>query len=195
MLWFLECKGEHSLRVEGSGLSQVTGRVCDSAGERTLWRSLTCVPTPKVFPVWGLCKPWWFPGIRCPWVHFCPVSYLLPLSPHGLLASTASLAMAWCPCMEDHLAWVTLNPGNFLQQGPPSRWGSRGRGKDLPSLPTGHCQHQGFTDGHVSSRSTIWKLEQVVSLSLLAYSIAAVANLLRQSHFLNSLSVIKIPNR
>lgn len=178
------------------GLSQVTGSVWDSAGERTLWWSLTRVPTPKVFPVRGLCKPWWFPSIRCPWVPFCPVSYLLPLSPHGLLASTAALTMAWCLCMGDHLAWVTLNPGNFLQQGPPSRWGSRGgRGKDLPRLPTGPCQHQGCTDGHVSSQSSTWKLKQVVSLSLLAYSIAAVANLLSQSHSLNSVSVINIPNR
>lgn len=78
------------------GVGQVTENVCGSAGERAVWRSLACVPTPKVFPVWGLSKPWWIPGIRCPWVPFCPVSYLLALSPHGLLTSTASFARV-CP--------------------------------------------------------------------------------------------------
>lgn len=32
-------------------------------------------------------------------VSFFPASYLLALSPHGLVASTASLVRAWCPCM------------------------------------------------------------------------------------------------
>lgn len=67
--------------------------------------------------------------------------------------------------------------------------------RDLPRLPTGPCQHQSCTDGHVPSQSSTWKFEQVVSLSLLAYTTAAVANLFSLSHSLISLSVIKIPNR
>lgn len=65
--------------------------------------------------------------------------------------------------------------------------------KDLPRLPTGPCQHQSCADGHISSRSSTQKLEQAVSISLLAYSIRAVANLLSLSRSLISLSVIKIP--
>lgn len=110
------------------GVSQAIGSVCDSAGERTVWQSHMC-STLQVFPVWGLSKPWWSPGIGCPWVPFCPLTSLLPLSP---VASTASLAMAWCPAWA-HLAWVTLNPGSFLQQGHTIQVGKQRRDRERPS--------------------------------------------------------------
>lgn len=103
----------------------------------------------------------------------------------------------WLGALRGHilLGWLWTQGASFSKV-TPSRWGSRGgTGKDLPRLPTGPCQPQGCTDGHVSSQSSTWKLKQVVSLSLLAYSVVAVADLLSLSHSLISLSIIKIPDR
>lgn len=140
--WFTGCSGSWNAEVnttwEWRGGSESGNGEClwQCSGENSVTVSHMC-STSKVFPVWRLSKPWWFPGIRCPWV----------LSPSFEPTWTCGICSIIChglgPCMGDHLAELTssdTSSGTIFRQLPSARshhpdGETEGEGKTFPDCP------------------------------------------------------------